>query len=113
MSKKFFFKIELIKGCNWITKLYENNVDEKSCVIELHGSTKFDNDDVNLYADAIYQTLHFVSPESEVVIFSQNVYLTNAINSWLNEVSDVHPSWKKVKELTLDKEFKVSAYTNY
>ncbi len=111
--KKFYIKIEDIRGFNWSTKIFQNEMNETSCILEYHGQSDSKKSDINIYADCILQTLDFIEAESDLIIFSKNVFVTNAISSWLKEVSDTHESWSKLKQVLELKKIKVSAFTDY
>lgn len=111
--KKFYLKIESVNGFNWISKLFQNELQETACILEFHGKSNQNESDINIYADCILQNLDFVDPNSDVVIFSKNVYVTNTVSYWLNEVSETHDYWAKLKQKLESKNIKVSAFTEY
>jgi hypothetical protein len=111
--KKFYIKIEDVRGFNWSTKIFQNEMNEPSCILEFQGQSDSKNNDINVYADCILQTLDFIEADSDLVIFSKNVFVTNTISYWMKEVSDTHDSWLKLKQVLDLKNIKVSAFTEY
>jgi len=112
-AKKFYLKIESVNGFNWTTKIFQNEMNETSCILEFQGQSDSKNNDINIYADCILQSLDFVESDSELVVFSKNVFVTNTISYWMKEVTDNHNGWLKLKQVLELKNIKVSAFTEY
>ena len=98
------------------------NKDNKLCckivknrIIELYIHPKLSDDILN-YGIALLDSLKMVENNSEVVLFTDNIYVTNMINEWLEKIDQVNLSydvWKSIKKIRKENQLNISSFTIY
>jgi hypothetical protein len=68
--------------------------------------------EIDNYAFAIYEALDFFN-ECEVNVFTGNIFVTNALNEWIDKVSHQHESWMKVVDKQTERKVVLKGFTAY
>lgn len=69
-------------------------------------------DPITSYAEALKISIDFFT-NCNITVFSKNIFVTNSINEWFNDVSQKHETWKSLADKLQEKHIKLTAFTMF
>ncbi len=72
-----------------------------------------EENEIDTYGKCLFEAIAFFPNRTKVNVITNNVFVTNTISYWKEEVQQKYNYWKQFFELVKEKNIDISAYTKY
>ena len=72
-----------------------------------------EENEIDTYGKCLFEAIAFFPNNTKVNVITNNVFVTNTISYWKDEVQQKYNYWKQFFELVKEKNIELFAYTKY